>query len=166
MNASQVHLALTHMPVVLTLAGIVILLVSLLIKNKTVTRVSYFVLVAAGLFAIPVFLSGEGAEEVVEEITGVTGSMIEEHEEIAKLALWAVLLTGVVAALALFRFSLKIAKPLSLFVAIAAFIATGLMIQTAHLGGQIRHTEIQKGSVVANGYQPAEIRNGDDDDDD
>ena len=165
MNAAQVHLALTHMPVILTLAGMTILLVSLFIKNKTVTKVSYFILLAAGLFAIPVFLSGEGAEDVVEEITGVTGSMIEEHEEIAKFALWAVLFTGVIAAVALFKLNTGLARAFSFLIILGAFISTGLMVQTAHLGGQIRHSEIQKGAVAGNTNHPPEIRNGDDDDD-
>jgi uncharacterized membrane protein len=164
MNASQVHLALTHMPVILTLAGICILLVSLIIKNKTVSKVSYFILVAAGIFAIPVFLSGEGAEEIVEEITGVTGSLIEEHEEIARFSLWAVLFTGLAAAVALFRLSPRIVKPISFIVLIAGLITAGLMFQTAHLGGQIRHTEIQKGSVATNNQDNEKGNNKEDDD--
>ena len=149
MNAAQVHLALTHMPVILTITGLVILLVSLFIKKQAVTNTGLIVLIAAGVFAIPVFLSGEGAEEVVEEITGVTGSMIEEHEEIALFSFYAVLGTAILALIAMIGGRKKFFQPLSYMVVIFALVTSGLMAYTAHLGGQIRHTEIAAGQLAA-----------------
>lgn len=149
MNAAQVHLALTHMPVILTITGLTILLISLFIKKQAVTNTGLIVLVAAGVFAIPVFFSGEGAEEIVEELTGVTGSMIEEHEDIAKFSLFAVSATAVLALLAMIIGNKKIFRPISYLVVVFALVTSGVMAYTAHLGGQIRHTEITDSGIVS-----------------
>ena len=71
MNSVQMHLALTHVPVVLSLVGLVMLAVAFFIKNPTIIKTSYIVLVMAGLSAIPVFLTGEGAEEAIENLPGI-----------------------------------------------------------------------------------------------
>ncbi len=162
MNAAQVHLALTHLPVILTLTGLTTLIVSLFIKKNLITKVASIILIAAGVFAIPVFLSGEGAEEIVEEVTGVTGSMIEEHEDIARYSFYAVLITAVISLASLFRFSIKWKRSLNYLVLIVGLITTGLMVYTAHLGGQIRHSEIQNSSLAAE----SGINASDDNDDD
>ena len=51
----------------------------------------------------------------------------------------------------------------------AALASTALMAQTAHLGGQIRHTEIRSGALNANNpgdTEPSENGNEQKDDDD
>ena len=151
MNSAQVHLAPTHLPVVLTLAGTIIVIISLIIKNISVTRVGLYVLIAAGLAALPVYFSGEGAEEMVENIPGVSEAIIEEHEDIAKLSLIAIMITAVAGMIGLMSFiTQRFGKPIYIGVLLLSFIATGLLAQTAHLGGQIRHSEIRSGNALAN----------------
>lgn len=146
MNASQIHLAFTHVPVILSLVGLVILVVSLIKKSDLLTKTSYYIFLFAGLFALPVYFTGESTEEIVEKLPGVSESIIEEHEELAKTAM-VILVAGLVlsvAGLLLYRrasFS-RVVRPLMLVVALAA---AGVLLQTAHLGGQIRHTEIRSG---------------------
>lgn len=105
----------------------------------------------AGLAAIPVFLTGEGAEEAVEHMPGVSEAIIERHEELATAAFYCMLASALLALAALFFFKQqtpgRILKNLLLLLSIAT---AGLMIQAAHLGGQIRHTEIQASAVQQN----------------
>ncbi len=54
-------------------------------------------MVFLALVTVPVYLSGEPAEEIVEDLAGVPHAFIEEHEEIAKVTLIA---TEVIGALA------------------------------------------------------------------
>jgi hypothetical protein len=68
MNQAQIHLALTHMPVILSLTGLVTLVVSLIMKNTVVIKTSFYIFLAAGLLSIPVYFTGEGAEEMVEHL--------------------------------------------------------------------------------------------------
>ena len=152
MNSVQMHLALTHVPVILSMVGLVMLVVALLKKNTTLTKTSYIILIIAGVSALPVFFSGEGTEEAVEHAPGVSEAIIERHEEIAKLAMISIAAAGISALIALFSFRwVFVARLIKLLVLLLAITSGGLMAQTAHLGGQIRHTEIRNGVVAQNG---------------
>lgn len=154
MNSVQMHLALTHVPVVLSLVGLIMLVVAFFIKNSTITKTSYILILIAGIAAIPVFLTGEATEEAVENLPGVSEAIIERHEDVAKLAMISIAAAGLAALTALFSFRWQIAtRVLKVVVLLLAITSGGLMAQTAHLGGQIRHTEIRTGVAVQNGNQ-------------
>lgn len=155
MNQSQIHLALTHLPVILTLTGSVILAISLFIRNVTVTKVAFYILIAACVFALPVFFSGEGAEETVEHLPGVSESLIQKHESWANISIYIIIGTGLLALAGLFKIEGKpLMQTLRYFVLLAAIVSSGLIGWTAHLGGRIRHTEISQAPI-----QPKEINN-------
>ncbi len=167
MNSTHAHLLLNHFPVIGTLIGTMILLYGLLIKNINIQKVSLATIVVMTLIAIPVFLTGEPAEEAVENLPGVVESIIESHEEAAEVAFWVMMLTGVFALITL---GLQIvnnpfSKTFVLIALISGIVSFGLMGRTAYLGGQIRHTEIRSNSTVVN--NPANETNtseqGDDD---
>ena len=163
MNSVQIHLALTHVPVILSLAGFAMLAVAIIIKNTTITSTSYILILISGLTAIPVFLSGEGAEEAVENLPGVSESIIEKHEEVAKLVLISIAASGVLALAALFSSKWQaISRLFKIMVLLFSVISGALMIQTAHLGGQIRHSEIRSGAVQTFENE-TRIQNQDDD---
>ncbi|RYY43686.1 MAG: hypothetical protein EOO06_19340 [Chitinophagaceae bacterium] len=154
MNSVQMHLALTHVPVVLSLVGLIMLAVAVFIKNPTITKLSYILIFIAGIAAIPVFLTGEGTEEAVENLPGVSEAIIERHEDVAKLAMISIAAAGFAALAALFSFRWQIVtRVLKVVVLLLAITSGGLMAQTAHLGGQIRHTEIRTGVAVQNGNE-------------
>ncbi len=120
-------------------------------------------IVAMALVAIPVFLTGEPAEDSVEKIAGVTKSSIEEHEEAGELALWFMELAGVMALLSLIFTYLKqsfvvLSIRLTWILSIAAFL---LMARTGYIGGKIRHTEIDNPAAVT--PNTGEAEDGDDD---
>jgi hypothetical protein len=151
MSSVQLHLALTHVPVILALLGFVMLTVNFFLKNETLTKTAYVILVAAGMAAIPVFLTGEGAEEAVENLPGVSENIIESHEDLAKLSMIAISIAGAAALAALLAFTSSFANRfLKVGVFVLSMIAGGLMAQTAHLGGQIRHTEIRNATTFQN----------------
>lgn len=156
MNASQIHLALTHVPVILSFIGLVILIVSFFKKNETLTKTAFYIFLAAGLFTIPVYLTGENTEEIVEHLPGVSENLIEQHEEVAGIALVLISISSIVslAGLASGRFP-KLAKAMKLTALFFALGSAAVMAQTAHLGGQIRHTEIRNGFVAQGGNENA-----------
>jgi uncharacterized membrane protein len=146
MNASQIHLALTHVPVVLSFIGLIILSIGLLKKNETITKTSFYLLLAAGIFTVPVYLTGEGTEEAVENLPGVSESLISKHEDVANLTLIVISLTALIALSGILFYSRRIiGKIARTSVFILSLISAGAMAQTAHLGGSIRHTEIRSG---------------------
>lgn len=153
MNAAQIHLALNHIPLFFSIIGGLILLLGLFRKNEGFISLSLYMLIAAAIFTAPVFLTGEGTEELVEKAVGVNESAIESHEDMAKISLIVIIITGALAlAGLLFRKKPALAKgilPLTILFSLASF---GTMAQTAHLGGLIRHTELQS-DVSAGGAE-------------
>jgi uncharacterized membrane protein len=173
MNASQIHLALTHVPVVLSFIGLVILSIGLLKKNETITKTSFYLLLAAGIFTVPVYLTGEGTEEAVENLPGVSESIISKHEDVANLTLIVISLTALMALSGILFYSRRIIGKLArISVFILSLISAGAMAQTAHLGGSIRHTEIRSGVAAVsdqnteNGSNQNEARGTDTKDED
>ncbi len=157
MNSVQIHLALTHVPVILSFVGLVMLVVALLAKNTGLTNTSYTIIIIAGVAALPVFFSGEGTEEAVEHAPGVSEAIIERHEDIAKLAMISIAAAGISALVALFSYRwFRVVRLLKVLVLLLAIISGGLMAQTAHLGGQIRHTEIRNALTAQNGNEDGE----------
>ena len=59
-------------------------------KSEELKRLSCYVFVLMALLTIPVYLTGEGAEEIVEHLPGVPHELIEEHEESALGSLIAI----------------------------------------------------------------------------
>lgn len=154
MNSVQMHLALTHVPVVLSLVGLIMLAVAFFIKNSTITKTSYVMLLIASIAVIPVFFTGEGTEEAIENLPGESEAIIERHEDVAKLAMIAITVAGLAALAALFSFKWQLAtRVFKVVILLLAITSGGLMVQTAHLGGQIRHTEIRSGVVLQNGNE-------------
>lgn len=161
MNSVQMHLALTHVPVVLSLVGLIMLAVAFFIKNATLTKTSYVLILLAGIAAIPVFFTGEGTEEAIENLPGVSEAVIERHEEVAKLAMISIAAAGLLALAALFTFKWQVAaRVVKVVVLLLAIVSGGLMAQTAHLGGQIRHTEIRSSVAVQNANENGKQNEG------
>ena len=157
MNSVQMHLALTHVPIILSLVGLGMLIVAFLTKNTSLTKTSYIIILISGLAALPVFFTGEGTEEAVEHLPGVSENIIERHEEVAKLAMISIAAAGLLALAALISFSWFLAaRLLKVGVLLLTLTSGGLMVQTAHLGGQIRHTEIRNGVTASNGNEAGE----------
>lgn len=143
MNAAHLHITLVHVPVVLAPVGLVALLVGMRIRNRSVEGVALSMLVLAALVALPAFLVGEGAEELVEHLSGISEHVIEEHEEAAVVAFWLTNLLGVLSAVTLFGLW-RVAgwiRWMKALVAIAAVIAGTSLFYAAYEGGKIRHPE-------------------------
>jgi uncharacterized membrane protein len=147
MNAPQLHLLLNHFPVLIPVIGIFLLLIGILFKLDWLKETAAWFFVLAALFAIPVFLSGEPAEELIEKLPGVSKSLIHEHEEMAEAALIVIEVLGlaslVVAAGVRLKKTFASRSWAWAVLLVLSFVTAGLMGWTAHLGGVIRHEEIR-----------------------
>ncbi len=149
MDATHVHLMLTHGPIVGTIIGVIILLIGLFQNNKAVKNIALLLFVAMALISIPVFLTGEGAEETVEHMAGVSESIIHEHEELAEKAIWFIEILGFLALLNIFALAKTHAYTQAITIAslVMSLITFGLFVQVGNLGGQIRHSEIRSATT-------------------
>jgi uncharacterized membrane protein len=145
MNPAHLHLMLNHIPVLGTPFCMALVGWALIQKSEELKRVSLGAFVIVALLAIPAYLTGEPAEEVIEHLPGVSKATIEEHEDAATFAFAGVLAVGV-AALGGLVFHWR-AKPapnwIVVVVLVLSVIVFAMMIRTANLGGLIRHPELR-----------------------
>ncbi len=94
--------------------------------------------------------SGEGAEEVVENIAGVTENYIKTHEEAAEtFALLSYVLGGISLVGLWASFKQKtFSSILTLSTLTLSFVVLFFAKQTGTTGGEIRHTEIRTGTAL------------------
>lgn len=143
MNAALFHITLVHIPVVLTPLAVVLLGIAHLRSSLSVARVALGILIAASVIAVPAFLLGEGAEEIVEHLPGISEALVEDHEEVAEVTLWVTIATGLASlvtwvAISQGAFLERALLVITFLLSTASSIA---LLYTSYLGGTIRHPE-------------------------
>lgn len=167
MDPVHIHLLLNHIPVIGSLVAVPLLLYALLRRSDELKKLSLVVFVLVAVAAIPVYLTGEPSEDVVEKLAGVSEAIMEQHEDVAKTAMVSTIISGALALLGLFlmRGERKLANWFVALLFISSAATAGMMARTANLGGQIRHSEIRAGSPDAGQPQIQEAEKDKDDDD-
>jgi uncharacterized membrane protein len=164
MNAAHWHLTVNHLPLIFPIVGALVLTVGFIIKSDAVKRTSFLIFIIGALASIAAMSTGEGAEEVIEQLGINSKNYIETHEEIAETFS---ILSYVLGAVSLFGMWVNI-KRLSfsntLNWAILAFSIAVIMVgkETGTTGGEIRHTEIRT-SENSPSPNPQNIEEKDDD---
>lgn len=168
MDLTHLHLILNHLPVVGIIVGFFVLTWGVVRSYDNVQDVGLSILFFTAMIALPVYLTGEPAEEMVEHLPGVSEQIIELHEESAVLSLSLAIATGALAFLTLVakRFlSARFGLMAIYFCLLVSIIAGASITYTANLGGQIRHSEI-RASQAGDRNVPAQRREAKVDDDD
>ena len=149
MNAAHWHLVLNHIPLIGIGFVALLMVIAFLRKSSELVSVSMVLAVVVALFAIPAYLTGEPAEEVVENTPGISENLIEEHEEAAEKAFILVEAVGGLALIGLIarRFSRNLGNTLAVATLAGLLAGGGLVAYTANLGGKIHHQEIRDGSA-------------------
>jgi uncharacterized membrane protein len=162
MNDAHLHLIVNHFPIVGITIGLLVLIVGYLIKNQQVKATSLGIFIFSALAAIAANYTGDGAEEIVEKIPGITKSLIHDHEEYAEQFFTLSLILGGAALISLFLQikKLGLAKYGYILVIILAISSLVSANYVGISGGEIRHTEIREASNIEN--QPDIIKNEDD----
>lgn len=145
MNDAHLHLVVNHFPIVGVLVGFLVLISGYIIKIRQVKNTALGIFVFSALISIAAFYSGEGAEEIVENIPGVSETLLHDHEEYAALFFTTILILGAVSLTTLFleytksrfaKYGLAVVFLLSITsIIISKYVGTS--------GGEIRHTEIR-----------------------
>lgn len=149
MNDAHLHLVLNHFPIIGTILGLGILITGIILKNNTVKSTAYVLFVVSAIFAAFSMGTGEGAEELVEDMPSVGKQIIHEHEEMAEKLAIVLYSLGVIALIGLFM-NYK-SKPNARFVSYIAVLVAVIGVffaqQTGTTGGEIRHTEIRANAI-------------------
>jgi len=158
MTWAHLHLALNHVPVVGLPLLLVLLAWGLARRSPEVTRASFALLVLLALITIVVQLTGESAEELVEDLPGVLESVVERHEDAALWGTIGMAALGVLSFIGLWQLRAgRAGVPwYSSAVFVVGLAVAALMGWIANLGGQIRHTEIAPQPTGVERTAPAE----------
>jgi hypothetical protein len=155
MDLAHLHLLLNHFPTIGTIMGGGLFVLSLITKSDDLKRASLVVLLGISLIAIPTYITGNGAQDAVKSLPGVSKTLIETHEGAALVALGFIEVTGAFAWLGLWQFRRLARVPnwnLAVILVLTA-VSLGLMARASNLGGEIRHGEIraEQGIVARDG---------------
>lgn len=159
MNDAHLHLIVNHFPIIGTILGLGILITGLILKNNATKNVAYVLFVIAAIFAFFSMGTGEGAEELVEDMPNIGKQIIHEHEEMAEKLAIVLYFLGFVSLVGLYlniknHSKAKLVSFLALTIgAVAVFLAQ----QTGTSGGEIRHTEIRSNAVPINETNENEV---------
>ena len=87
MDLTHTHLLLNHFPAIGTIIGGGLFVVALIAKSDDLKRASLVVLLGIALLSIPTYITGNGAQDAIKSLPGVSKSQMEAHEGAAFLAL-------------------------------------------------------------------------------
>ncbi|HXF49573.1 MAG TPA: hypothetical protein VNL73_09165 [Verrucomicrobiae bacterium] len=118
-------------------------------------KTALLLFVFIGLVSILVYVSGTGAEEIIEKFPGISERAIEEHEESAVVTLIFIELLAVAALMGFALFGRRENLPggFLLTVVILTVVAGILTANTSNLGGKIRHPQ-EMGGTLPSGEEP------------
>ena len=145
MNDAHIHLLVNHFPIIGMIFGFGILIAGIIFRNNAVINVSYFIFIVAAILAFISISSGEGAEDLVEDLPNVGKQIIHEHEEFAEKLALVLYILGAVSLYGLYA-NLKNhskAKLTSYLALVIAIVGVVLAKSVGTSGGEIRHTEIR-----------------------
>lgn len=151
MNDAHLHMVVNHFPIIGTIFGLGILITGMILKNNSVKMVAYVLFIIAAVFAAFSMGTGEGAEELVEDMPSIGKQIIHEHEEWAEKLALVLYVIGALSLLSIF-FRIKkmvFEKYTSLAILIIAVVGVFLAKQVGTSGGEIRHTEIRPNATQA-----------------
>ncbi len=145
MNDAHLHLVVNHFPIIGPILALGVLVAGMILKNNSVKSTAYGLFIVSAIFAAISAGTGDGAEEAVKNLPGVTRKIIHIHEEMAdKLAIILYLL-GVISIGGIYL-SLKNhpkAKLVSYAALVVAVVGIYFAKEVGTTGGEIRHTEIR-----------------------
>lgn len=144
MDQTHLHLLITHLAIFGSILGGLVLAHGLWTKSNPTKIAAYNIFIISSISAGIAYLTGEAAEETVENIQGVIEATIKRHEEFALFALISLIILGVASIVGLFLTlrKLPLTRTVAFIILFISLISFGLVARTGYLGGQIRHTEI------------------------
>lgn len=151
MNGAHWHLVVNHLPIIFPIVGVIVMITGLISKSEPVKRTAFLIFIMGAFASIAAMTTGEGAEEIVENISGVSESYIKTHEETAEtFALLSYILGGIslIGLWASFK-QKSISNTITIATVVFAFVVLFFGKLTGTTGGEIRHTEIRNGNVTS-----------------
>ncbi len=144
MNEVHLHLMMNHLPIISPILGLIVLIGGYFFSSEVMKRTGLGLFIIGALFTFPSMFTGDAAEDIAENLSGVSHDVIHHHEEWAeKMALVSYVL-GILSVFTLWAsWKNKAYSRYGFFgVLVLSFVGIFLGIKTGNSGGEIRHPEI------------------------
>lgn len=152
MNNAHLHLVVNHLPIIFPIVGVIILLIAIFTKSDVSKRNAYIVFILGAVASVAAMATGEGAEDAIENIQGVSENLMHRHEEAAEIFAGMSYFLGAVSLLGFLtsyrNFSVDKLMPVTIL--IVAGVSLYFAQEAGRTGGEIRHTEIRSGANIQN----------------
>ncbi|MGD0135215.1 MAG: DUF6644 family protein [Bryobacteraceae bacterium] len=147
MDLAHIHLLVNHFPVIGTIIGGGLFLISLITNSDDLKRASLVVLLGIALLSIPTYMSGNGAQQALASQKDLSKSLIETHEGVALEATAFMEILGAFAWLGLWQFRrlARVPRWNLAVILVLTLVTLVLMARASNIGGEIRHAEIRAG---------------------
>ncbi|MBL0314609.1 MAG: hypothetical protein IPP69_02095 [Flavobacteriales bacterium] len=144
MGDIQLHHLFNHLAPIGVMVGFIVLIVGFILKKEHIRLTAAWIILIAGVTVLPASKTGELAEEISENISGVSHDVIHEHEEAAELALKLTLFASVIALgfIIVHKKAPKWSTMTSVALLIVGLISVITLTLASHEGGLIRHPEL------------------------
>lgn len=149
MNDAHFHLVVNHFPIIIPIIGLLVMAAGIGIKSEIIKRTAFGLFILGALFTLPAFGTGEGAEEIIENLPGIEERYIKAHEEAAEtfaLLSYGLGLLSIVGLWSNWK-EKSFSKVLSIIVLLFAVVVLFFGKEVGTTGGEIRHPEIRDGFV-------------------
>lgn len=145
MNDAHFHLAVNHLPIVGIMIGLLVLIAGLLTKKIDIKLTAFGIFIFSAVTAAIANYTGEGAEEIVEDMVGISETLIHTHEEQAETFLIFTTILGILSVIGLFAELKKFAyaRYITVLILLTAVAAGVIAKFVGTSGGEIRHIEIR-----------------------
>ncbi len=148
MNQAHLHMVFNHFPIIGLFFGTGVLVYGIFKKQILLVNAAYVMFIFCMIMAKATMMTGEGAEEIVEEL-GISHDIIHEHEELAEKYMKVLYALGLLSIAGLVANTQKHAKAswvsyLALVLALAGVVFSKFVGTS---GGEIRHTEIRENAT-------------------
>ncbi len=160
-SAAHFHLLVSVFPSVGLIFILGIYIAGIVSNNETAKRTSLFLFVVLAVLAVPTFLSGDYSTAALSpNMARVSRELTDSHYSWGVVALAVLVLTGLVALVALLRFAGKegVSQNTLHLVLGLAVVTLGLMMISGELGWEIAHNELRLppkvGGYMAPGTTP------------
>lgn len=149
LDGHYIHLLSNHFPIILSITGFFILTYGLFKHAKAVKQIGLAVLLAASIATIPAYITGEDAEEKVENATDTSKSMMEEHEEGAEFAFIFTDILGVFSLISLLLLMKdhKYSVMANRITWLVGLVTIATLFRVGQTGGQIRRPELRANTI-------------------
>jgi uncharacterized membrane protein len=145
MNPAHLHLLFNHLPIIIPIVGFLVLLIGFIFKNEIVKQTAAFIFIVAALCAMPAAFTGDGAEDAIRHLPGVSKHLIHQHEEIADTFSVLCYVLGALSLISLIGSwkQKSFVRILYYVLLMVCMVVLYFGQQTGLSGGEIRHPEIR-----------------------